>query len=92
MGLWLLVAVILLIWGSLLFSRLSLEHNGEYLMFPKLRVPLYVVFVAYMTFIFSINAGEWQPAVTAFIISAVFGYLWLWRPQVAEKWRRFRHE
>lgn len=92
LGIWLLAALILLVWGSFLFSRLSLEHNGEYLMFPKLRLPLYLVFVAYMTFIFSINAGEWQPAVTTFIISAIFGYLWLWRPQVAEQWRRFRHE
>lgn len=90
MGLWLLAALILLVWGSFLFDRLSLEHNGEYLMFPRLRVPLYIVFVLYMTFIFSLNAENWQPGTTAFIIAAIFGYLWLWRPQLIEKWHQRR--
>ncbi|MFC0379028.1 ABC transporter permease [Levilactobacillus acidifarinae] len=89
-GSWLLAAVILLVWGSFLFNRLSLEHNGEYLMFPRLRVPLYLVFVGYMTFIFSVNANDLQPALITFIISAIFGYGWLWRPQLIEKWHQRR--
>ncbi|MGP4115737.1 ABC transporter permease [Levilactobacillus zymae] len=90
MELWLLAAVVLLVWGSFLFSRLSLEHDGEYLMFPRLRIPLYLVFVAYITFIFSINSGEWQPTVISFTVAAIFGYLWLWRPQLIEKWHQRR--
>lgn len=89
-GLWLAVAIILLIWGSYLYQRMSLEHDGEYLMFPGLRVPVYLVFVVYMTAIFSINAANLTPALWAFIISALFGYGWLWRPNLLEKWRARR--
>lgn len=84
---WVVAALILFIWGSVLYARLSLEHNGEYLMFPGLKVPVYIVFVLYVTFLFSVNAGELAPGLTAFIISALFGYWWLWRPRFS----RLRH-
>ena len=38
-----ILALGLLIWGVALYKRLSLEHNGEYLMFPHLRVPVYIL-------------------------------------------------
>lgn len=90
-GLWLTATVILLVWGAYLYDRVTLEHVGEYLMFPALRTPVYIVFVVYMTALFTVNATDLEPAVVTFIITTVFGYWWLWRPTLTGTWHR-RHE
>lgn len=89
-GIWLVAAVILFVWGSYLYRRLSLEHNGEYLLFPGLRVPVYIVFVLYVTVLNGWNGADNYSAIIAFIVSAAFGYFWLWRPGIMEKWHRWR--
>ncbi|WP_024747553.1 ABC transporter permease [Levilactobacillus namurensis] len=89
-GLWLAASLILWVWGAGLFGRLSLEHNGEYLLFPKLRLPLYLVFVVYMTALFTINGTDLMAGVWTFVLTGLFGYGWLWRPHWLEDWRQ-RH-
>jgi len=84
-----LATAILIVWGSWLFQRLSLEHNGEYLLFPKLRVPVYIVFVAYLTGLAAVNGLPITIAIT-FIFTVVFGYAWLWRPKLGEKWHQYQ--
>lgn len=86
---WLIAAIALFIWGAALYQRLSLEHNGEYLLFPHLRVPVYIVFVIYMTLMFSWSA-DGLSMVIAFVLSALFGYAWLWRPRLGEMWHQWR--
>lgn len=84
-----ILALGLLIWGVALYKRLSLEHNGEYLMFPHLRVPVYIVFVIYVTMFFS-----WTSDGTSFVLvlllTLLFGYAWLWRPRLGEQWHQWR--
>lgn len=89
-GVWLLLACILFVWGAYLYRRLSLEHNGEYLLFPGLKVPVYIVFVVYVTTLNAWNASDGTSAVVAFIASVGFGYFWLWRPSIMEKWHQRR--
>lgn len=86
---WLIGALILFFWGAALYQHLSLEHNGEYLLFPHLRVPVYIVFVIYVTLLFS-WASDGLSMVVAFVLSALFGYGWLWRPRLGEKWHQWR--
>ncbi|WP_125545184.1 ABC transporter permease [Levilactobacillus lindianensis] len=88
-GVWLVAAVVLFIWGAVLYQHLSLEHNGEYLLFPRLRVPVYVVFVVYVTWLYSYDSDV-TTMVGAFIFSALFGYSWLWRPRLGEMWHQWR--
>lgn len=87
-GLWLGAAVILFVWGAVLYPRLSLEQNGEYLLFPGLRWPVYIVFVVYMSSLFVFNGSDLQPAITSFIFTVIFGYWWLWRPNISALWHR----
>lgn len=87
---WLIAALVLFVWGAALYQHLSLEHNGEYLLFPRLRVPVYIVFVLYMTLIFSWSAVDGVSAIVAFVLSALFGYAWLWRPRLGEQWHQWR--
>jgi len=80
----------LFVWGAYLYPRLSLEHNGEYLLFPGLKVPVYIVFVVYVTFLNAWNAADGTSAVIAFLVSVAFGYFWLWRPSIMAKWHERR--
>lgn len=89
-GIWLVAALILFIWGAYLYQNLSLEHNGEYLLFPRLRVPVYLVFVLYVTAINGVNAADGFSAIIAFVLSAAFGYCWLWQAKLGEKWHQWR--
>ena len=86
---WLIASVILFFWGAALYQHLSLEHNGEYLLFPHLRVPVYIVFVLYVTLLFSWSS-DGVSTVVSFVLSALFGYAWLWRPRLGEKWHQWR--
>lgn len=86
---WLIASVILFVWGAALYRHLSLEHNGEYLLFPHLRVPVYIVFVLYVTLLFSWSA-DGVSSIVAFVLSALFGYGWLWRPRLGEQWHQWR--
>ncbi|KRN02068.1 hypothetical protein FD13_GL000374 [Levilactobacillus senmaizukei DSM 21775 = NBRC 103853] len=90
-GLMFLATVSLIVWGAWLFQRLSLEHNGEYLLFPKLRVPVYIVFVAYLTGLAAWNGLPITIAIT-FISTVLFGYGWLWRPKLGEKWHQYQRQ
>lgn len=89
-GVWTAGVVVLLLWGAWLYNRLPLENNGKYLMFPGLRVPVYVVFVTYMTFLFAGNGEYLIPTLSVAIISAAFGYCWLWWPEIMDR-RHRRH-
>jgi len=89
-GISLVAALILFVWGAYLYPRLSLEHNGEYLLFPGLKVPVYIVFVVYVTSLNAWNAADGTSAVIAFLVSVAFGYFWLWRPSIMEKWHERR--
>jgi len=89
-GISLVAALILFVWGAYLYPRLSLEHNGEYLLFPGLKVPVYIVFVVYVTFLNGWNTVDGTSAVIAFLLSVAFGYFWLWRPSIMEKWHERR--
>lgn len=91
-GAWVVAALILFIWGAYLYQRLSLEHNGEYLLFPGLRVPVYIVFVLYVTLINGFNNADGYSTIISFLVSAAFGYFWLWRPSIMAKWHRWRSQ
>lgn len=91
-GSWVVAALILFIWGAYLYQHLSLEHNGEYLLFPGLRVPVYIVFVVYVTGINGFNGTDTYSTIISFLVSAAFGYFWLWRPGIMAKWHRWRSQ
>ncbi len=86
---WLVAAIILFVWGAALYNKLSLEHNGEYLLFPKLKVPVYIVFVVYVTSLSVWGTDGWS-LVFWFLASAIFGYCWLWRPRLGEMFHQWR--
>ncbi|WP_158727547.1 ABC transporter permease [Levilactobacillus enshiensis] len=88
-GSWLVAASILFVWGAALYNHLSLEHNGEYLLFPKLKVPVYIVFVVYVTSLSVWGTDGWS-LVFWFLASTIFGYCWLWRPRLGEMFHRWR--
>lgn len=85
----LVAAIILFVWGAALYNHLSLEHNGEYLLFPKLKVPVYIVFVVYVTSLSVWGTDGWS-LVFWFLASAIFGYCWLWRPRLGEMFHQWR--
>ncbi|MBX6948402.1 ABC transporter permease [Levilactobacillus brevis] len=89
-GVWLIAAIILFVWGAVLYQHLSLEHNGEYLMVPRLKRPVYLVFVIYVTGIFSWGDTNWMADVVTFLITVIFGYAWLWRPRIGERLHQWR--
>jgi len=89
-GLSLVGTLILVLWGAWLYQRLSLEHNGEYLLFPKLRLPVYLVFVTYVTAVFGFG-GSFSNALPVMVVcgfTLVFGYFWLWGTSRLKKHRR----
>lgn len=77
-GAWIVATIILAVWGAWLYQRLSLEHDGEYLLFPGLRWPVYLVFVIYVTVIFSGGFHVTTAGIIALLVTVIFGYLWLW--------------
>jgi len=89
-GVWLVAALFLFVWGAVLYRHLSLEHDGEYLLFPALRLPVYLVFIVYLTGLFALNGSGWEPSLYTFLITMFFGYWWLWRPNVSQRWRQWR--
>ncbi|MFC6259454.1 ABC transporter permease [Levilactobacillus fujinensis] len=88
-GAWLVATVVLFVWGAILYNKLSLEHNGEYLLFPRLKVPVYIVFVVYVTSLSVFGTDGWS-LVFWFLASTIFGYCWLWRPRLGEMFHQWR--
>lgn len=88
-GAWIVATIILAVWGAWLYQRLSLEHDGEYLLFPGLRWPVYLVFVIYVTVIFSGGFHVTTAGIIALLVTVIFGYLWLWRPKLT--WHRTKN-
>ena len=86
----LVFAIVLVIWGAYLYNRLSLEHNGEYLLFPGLKLPVYIVFVVYVTGLSLFNQADFNTVLITFVVTVVFGYIWLWRPRIGEAWHQWR--
>lgn len=89
-ALWLMGAGVLFIWGSWLYQRLSLEHNGEYLLFPGLRMPVFITFVVYLLVIFLGNGEYLLPTIIPVGLAVICGGGWLWWPEISQKWQHGR--
>lgn len=50
----LIISIILLLWGNQLYKQLSLENNGNYLMFNHLKKPVQIIF---LLFVFVVTRG-----------------------------------